>query len=118
MNGSHPQAFANPVADALQKLQDEVGEIITGFETRLRQIREEGNNILSSDEKPSSGLGSDSPEVSILPIVGDGTRQGKSEENVLQDVSDAILGRSADEVVEAVGKAENAEVDSQTHDEL
>lgn len=119
VNGSHPQAYANPVAKALQQLHDEVSEIISGFDTRLRQIRTEGNQILSSKGKPAETEGA-TPDVSILPIVDDGTGQGKSEEKVLQEVSDAILGRSEDEVVDALHRAEGRASDEKlaAHDEL
>lgn len=117
MNGSHPQAFANPVLDALQQLQEEVEEITTGFETRLRQIREEGSRSIASDKKPADAE-DPAPEASILPIVGDGTKQGKSEEKVLQEVSDAILGRSEGEVAEALGRAEEQSGGFVAHEEL
>ena len=52
---------------------------------------------------------SNEPEMSILPIPDS---VGKNDEEVLQDVSDAILGRSDGEVVEALERAEGKGSDS------
>lgn len=122
-NGSHPSPPINPVVDALNELMNEIDEVTTGFETRLSRIRREGDRAFSSNTEFDPKAGADdtvpsNPEVSILPISGDGTAKGKSEEKVLQEVADAILGRSEGEVVEALGRAavgDNVEV---KHEEL
>ena len=109
-NGSHPSPPINPVVDALEELMSEVEDMTVGFESRLNRIRREGDRAFSSDTDFDSKEGSPpEAEVSILPISGDGTEKGKSEEKVLQEVADAILGRSEGEVVEALGRAEGVE---------
>ena len=125
-NGSHPSPPINPVVDALEELMSEVEDMTVGFESRLTRIRREGDRAFSSDtdfdSKEGSVSGGNPPdaEVSILPILGDGTEKGKSEEKVLQEVADAILGRSEGEVVEALGRADGVEGENAQvrHEEL
>ena len=73
--------------------------------------------MIESNEKAATA-GEPIPDVSILPIVGDGAEEGKPEEKVLKDVSDAILGRSGDEVAEAMRRAEERGAGVAAHDEL
>lgn len=122
-NGSHPSPPINPVVDALNELMNEIDEVTTGFETRLSRIRREGDSAFSSNTEFDPKEGADdtvpsNPEVSILPISGDGTAKGKSEEKVLQEVADAILGRSEGEVVEALGRAAGGDNVEVKHEEL
>lgn len=97
--------------DALNDLESEVEDITVGFETRLRRIKREGERVFASDEpldlEGDETSSSDDAEMSILPISGDGTAKGKPEDKVLQEVSDAILGRSGEEVVAALERAES-----------
>lgn len=122
-NGSHPSPPINLVVDALNELMNEIDEVTTGFETRLSRIRREGDRAFSSNTEFDPKEGADdtapsNPEVSILPISGDGTAKGKSEEKVLQEVADAILGRSEGEVLEALGRAAGGDNVEVKHEEL
>ena len=119
-NGSHPSPPINPVAAALSELQAEVNDITLGFETRLRRIQRQGDRLFASDKAQEvdkldldaegdsvkeTGESSE-PVMSILPVPDEEGEVNDNEE-VLQDVSNAILGRGKDEVVEALGRAES-----------
>ncbi|THH10345.1 hypothetical protein EW145_g1375 [Phellinidium pouzarii] len=105
-NGSHATPYPNPVMDAFEDLQSEVQDITVGFETRLRRMKREGDRAFSVDTSTDDSMRESEPEFSILPISDDDTAQGRAEEKILQEVSDAILGRSEDEVVAALGRAD------------
>ena len=118
-NGSHPSPPINPVLDVMEDLQEEVNDITVGFETRLRRIKREGDrafamniakdidNILAEgQDEPLETVESSEPLASILPVPEPDDSLGRSEEDVLREVSDSVLGRSKDEVVEAFGRAE------------
>ncbi|KAH8110987.1 hypothetical protein DFH11DRAFT_1859633 [Phellopilus nigrolimitatus] len=105
INGSHASPVANAVEDVVDDLRAEVQDITVGFETRLRRMKREGDRAFTSDE--SSEPDALEPEVSVLPVAEAGSPQGKSDEKVLGEVSDAILGRSSDEVVAALGLADS-----------
>ena len=103
-NGTHEEPYPNPVVDTLEDLQSEVRDITVGFETRMRRIKREGDRTFSGGQNEEESASE--PEVSVLPIES-------KEDAVLQEVADAILGRSEDEIVEALGRAERY-----SHEEL
>lgn len=96
INGSHQTPIPNPVLDALEDLQSEVRDITLGFETRMRRVKREGERTFSGDreEEPVPNH-----EVSALPIE-------TKEDEVLQEVADAIMSRGEKEIVDALGRAE------------
>lgn len=108
-NGTHEHPYPNAVLDAFEDLQAEVHDITVGFETRMRRIKREGDRAFAVDGQTEEEQ--TVPEVSILPVV-DG---GKKEDKAFQEVADAILGRSGEEVVDAMGRAEEQAV---RHEEL
>ena len=103
-NGSHPNAYPNPVLDAFQDIQSEVQDITLGFETRMRRIKREGERAFAEQRSQTE---ESAPEISILPVVDN----GKKEDNAFQEVADAILGRSEEEVADAFSRAEEQEVE-------
>ena len=94
----------------MNDLQSEVQDLIIGFETRLRRIRREGERAFAEARDET---GEATPEVSILPVV-DGNKKSvspesdgdKKEDKAFQEVADAILGRSGEEVADALGRAQ------------
>lgn len=118
-NGSHPSPPINPVVTALSDLQSEVNDVTLGFETRLRRIQRQGDRAFASDKAQDVDKldvdavadtvketgESTEPVVSILPVPDQ--ENGKDSEEILQDVSNAILGRGKDEIVDALGRAEH-----------
>jgi hypothetical protein len=75
-------------------LQNELQDIVDGFETRLTQVARRGYKILGGGtETPPE------PEVSVLPI------QPREHINGDGDIFDALLSRSAEEVVDALARA-------------
>lgn len=99
--------------DAFEDIRSEVQDITLGFETRMRRIKREGERAFAQDraepEQPAP-----EPEVSILPV----TDGGQKEDKAFQKVADALLGRSEEEVVAALNRAEERQAQSASHEEL
>ncbi|EIM86477.1 uncharacterized protein STEHIDRAFT_147074 [Stereum hirsutum FP-91666 SS1] len=53
-DGSHPSASPNPVLAALEDLEEEVKDVIAGFETRLRRVKIGGEKVFGSSSSSSS----------------------------------------------------------------
>lgn len=104
-NGSDPEAPANPIISALEDLQNEVQDVVVGFETRMRRIKRNGERAFSAT--PDGVVARDphdsSPDetVSILPI--------EEEQHAVDGESPAVppvvLGRSKEEVAAALDRA-------------
>ncbi|VDC03353.1 unnamed protein product [Peniophora sp. CBMAI 1063] len=119
-NGSHDNPPVNPVETALIDLEAEVKDIVTGFETRLRQLRRSGARAFKEDkdeeevkEAASEELNLSNDEekllqepemVSILPIPTD---EPHPEAIVAPDVP--VVGRGKEEVEQAFARAAEAE---------
>ncbi|KAL5513274.1 hypothetical protein ACEPAH_3672 [Sanghuangporus vaninii] len=112
-NGSHTDPYPNPVYDAFEDLRSEVQDITLGFETRIRRIKREGERAFA-EERAEPERSASEPEVSILPV----TDGGKKEDTAFQEVADAILGRSEEEVAAALGRAEEQQPQAVAHGEL
>ena len=91
-NGTHEDALANPVVQALRELRTEVDDIITGFESRLRRIQRDGERALDSDSP--QGKSAEDPSVSIQPVVDE-------EESIPQ----ITIGKGPEQVAEALKEA-------------
>lgn len=115
-NGTHESLIMdNPVIPIFEDLESEVQDVVIGFETRLRRIKRDGersfNSVQKDEEKvavtdPERDVG---PEVSILPIPEEGAG-----ERVY--VPPVVIGRSKEEVLEALGKVEPLEESSGYND--
>jgi hypothetical protein len=99
-NGSHPSPPINPVIPAMRELQSELEDIAVGFDSRLRRIKRSGERAFTGapvdeDEVPSEA------EFSILPVPEE-TAVNKPE----GEIPPVILGRSKEQVLEALKMAE------------
>ncbi|KAL5492501.1 hypothetical protein ACEPAI_3948 [Sanghuangporus weigelae] len=112
-NGSHTDPYPNPVYDAFEDLRSEVQDITLGFDTRIRRIKREGERAFA-EERAEPEQSASEPEVSILPV----TDGGKKEDKAFQEVADAILGRSEEEVGAAMSRAEEQQPQAVAHEEL
>ena len=93
---------------ALEELESEVKDIITGFETRLRRIKRSGDRafggeVLEGAHADEDALDGDvgaakEPLASILPVPSD---RGEVKEAVLN-----VIGRGKEEVEEALARAQ------------
>lgn len=97
----------NPIVPIFEDLESEVQDVVIGFETRLRRIKRDGerafNNVQKDEEKTATDPERDvGPEVSILPIL----EEGMGERTYVPPVT---IGRSKEEVLEALGKVEPLE---------
>ena len=98
-NGTHASSPINPVTPAINDLRAEVEDIIVGFETRLRRIKRNGDrafgNIRTDGQTEEDN---EEPEVSILPI--------DPEEELVEDaIPPVVIGKSQEQVLEALGHA-------------
>ena len=104
-NGSHPSPPINPVLAALQDLQNEVQDIVVGFETRLRRIRRNGERsfggVPDTQEQPEDET------ISILPIEDDTPK--RTDEGESPAPPPVVIGRGAQEIVSALDRAAEQE---------
>ncbi|KAI6124609.1 hypothetical protein EV401DRAFT_1856586 [Pisolithus croceorrhizus] len=103
-NGTHPSiVVANPLAPITEDLRSEVGDIVIGFETRLRRLKREGERAFNGNgavQKEEEKGSLSEPEVSILPIPGTDTK-----ERMQTFIPPVIIGRGKEEVLDALKKA-------------
>lgn len=120
-NGTHENLLIdNPIIPIFEDLESEVQDVVIGFETRLRRIKRDGersfNSVQKDEEKiavtdPERDVG---PEVSILPIpILPVPEEGVGERVYAPPV---VIGRSKEEVLEALGKVEPLEESSGYND--
>ena len=90
---------------ALEDLQNEVQDVIVGFETRLRRIKRNGERAfgaaLDDNDAPSDET------VSILPIEDDAHRDASKGDSPA--VPPVVIGRSKDEILSALDRAADLE---------
>ncbi|OAX41027.1 hypothetical protein K503DRAFT_768024 [Rhizopogon vinicolor AM-OR11-026] len=106
-NGTHALSpVDNPIIPIFEDLESEVQDVVIGFETRLRRIKRDGerafNSIQKDEEKGTTAADLEpgvEPEVSILPIPEEGA-------SAQDRVPPVVIGRSKEEVLEALGKVE------------
>ncbi|KZT21195.1 hypothetical protein NEOLEDRAFT_1074005 [Neolentinus lepideus HHB14362 ss-1] len=107
-NGSHPSPPINPVLGALDDLEAEIEDIVTGFQTRMRGLKRSGQRAFGDSEEntdaPTSPL-SPIPGVSILPVL-DAEKSAAIADGVPPV---PVIGRSREEVLEALGRLEAQE---------
>lgn len=102
-NGSHPSPPINPVLVAIQDLQNEVQDVVVGFETRLRRIKRNGERAFGAtpDESGSEEIHVDET-VSILPIENDEYKRMEGKSPTSPPV---IIGRTPEEIISALDRA-------------
>ncbi|KAI1793491.1 hypothetical protein LXA43DRAFT_217959 [Ganoderma leucocontextum] len=66
-DGTHPSPPINPVTVVIKELQDEVDDVIAGFNARLRKIKRSGARVFGSPV-PADEEEQEDESVSILPI--------------------------------------------------
>ncbi|KAL1696689.1 hypothetical protein GGG16DRAFT_43132 [Schizophyllum commune] len=125
-NGTHPLSPADPLVGAMSDTQDDAMTIIEGFQVRIRDLKALARDIYSAvDRKAAADIGADAP-VSALPIDGAPSLEKPAQVAAPPEVSilpidrspsalapgveglDKIfVGRGAEEVKEAVARAES-----------
>ncbi|KAJ3995471.1 hypothetical protein F5050DRAFT_1767118 [Lentinula boryana] len=121
-NGTHSSPPIDPLVPALDKLQMELEDVKTRFDARIRTLSTQVHQLLSPPEKEeqegATGFSSAEPvsgeeeQVSILPIDPVSTSSVGVEQAVL-DASNIILGKSKEQVEEAISIAQDS-----VHEEL
>jgi hypothetical protein len=105
-NGTHPSPPIDPLVPALDKLQLELDEIKSGFNARVRTLGAQIHDVLVSPSPPGDLVPEEAEdEVNILPIDPvDTSPVGEHDEAV--DISNIILGKSKEQVEEAMSIAQ------------
>ncbi|KAH9933371.1 uncharacterized protein B0H18DRAFT_983356 [Fomitopsis serialis] len=108
-NGTSVSPPANALLKELKAIQTEVEDVVVGFETRLRRIRR--NNARAFGESVKEDVtDADDEIVSILPI--EDKDKDKVQSPVDVDVPPVVIGRSKEEVMEALDRIVEADGDA------
>jgi len=90
----------------MKEIRTEAEDIVIGFETSMRRLNRESARSFGEeapDSAPSDEENPSKPEVSILPIPGNLPDPG------VKDTLPVVIGRGAEEVLEALGRVEAQE---------
>ncbi|KAI0675681.1 hypothetical protein C8Q78DRAFT_1005911 [Trametes maxima] len=111
-DGSHPSPPINPVLPAIEDLQNEVEDVVGGFQTRLRGINRKGARAFEAPQEPSEEETpvSGDETVSILPIEESGL-PAHTETPADVDVPPVVIGRGKAEVEAALNRVADLEGD-------
>ncbi|KAI0766674.1 hypothetical protein BD413DRAFT_480869, partial [Trametes elegans] len=109
-DGSHPSPPINPVLPAIADLQNEVEDVVAGFQTRLRRINRNGARAFDAPEEDAAADAAEAPvaeddTLSILPI--EEPEQTASPADV--HVPPVVIGRGKAEVEAALNRAADLE---------
>lgn len=123
-NGTHPLSPEDPLISAMSDTQHDAMIIIEGFQVRVRDLKLIAHDIYSEVDRKAAAAAKDvnapdvsalpvgepsqiadqlppAPQVSILPI------DPNPQEPSVESVGDIFVGRGAEEVKEAVARAES-----------
>ncbi|TFK90129.1 hypothetical protein K466DRAFT_597174 [Polyporus arcularius HHB13444] len=104
-DGTHPSPPINPVGPAIKELQDEVEDVIHGFNARLRTIKRSGARVFGTPEEEAED---EDGSVSILPIEEPEQTESPADVGVPEGI---VIGRGKEEVEAALNRV--AELDAQ-----
>ncbi|KAI0731381.1 hypothetical protein C8Q76DRAFT_612860 [Earliella scabrosa] len=104
-DGTHESAPPNPVGGALQELQDEVEDVINGFNARLRQIKRNGARTFGVSEAAAEE--EDGP-ASILPIEEPEQTESPADDTAAK-IPPVVIGRGKEEVEAALNRVADLE---------
>ncbi len=104
-DGTHPSPPINPVGPAIKELQDEVEDVIHGFNARLRTIKRSGARVFGTPEEEAED---EEGSVSILPIEEPEQTESPADVGVPEGI---MIGRGKEEVEAALNRV--AELDAQ-----
>ncbi|KAI0358010.1 hypothetical protein OH77DRAFT_1421272 [Trametes cingulata] len=109
-DGTHPSPPINPVLPAIQEIQNEVEDVVAGFQTRLRRINRNGARAFGTPEEASD---EESPEtgdetVSILPIEESALPE-HTQSPADVEVPPVVIGRGKEEVEAALNRVADLE---------
>jgi hypothetical protein len=84
-------------------LESEVEDIVDNFETRLQQIKRDGEHALTGQvEHADMATSIPGPAFSVLPVPKDEIDR----ESATGDIPPVVIGRSKEEIVDAFNRAE------------
>ncbi|KAF8625026.1 hypothetical protein AX17_006940 [Amanita inopinata Kibby_2008] len=115
-NGTHAHPPVDPLIPALDALERDVQEVISGFGVRLFMLRQEGEEMYTlptatpgSPQNPEPST-SDEPTVSILPAKDD------TQDPMMMDTSHVVLGKSEEQIRQALNAAGfNVDAENDAH---
>jgi hypothetical protein len=98
-NGTDSTAPEPIVVQALDELNDELQDVITGFETRLRRLKRSGDRAFLVNENGKEPAVE--PEASILPVPTDDENRRAAADKY----ADAVVGKNKEQVLQAFENA-------------
>ena len=104
-DGSHSTSPINPVIPAIQELQDELEDVIKGFNARLRQIKRNGARTFSA---PEAAVDEEDGTASILPIEEPAQTETPADD-AAANVAPVVIGRGKEEVEAALNRVADLE---------
>lgn len=104
-DGTHPSPPINPVGPAIKELQDEVEDVIHGFNARLRTIKRSGARAFGTPEEEAD---EEDGSASILPIEEPEQTESPADIGVPEEV---VIGRGKEEVEAVLNRV--AELEAQ-----
>ncbi|KAI0331643.1 hypothetical protein GY45DRAFT_1248405, partial [Cubamyces sp. BRFM 1775] len=109
-DGTHPSPPINPVLPAIADLQNEVEDVVAGFQTRLRRINRNGARAFGTPEEASDEAEpvSGDETVSILPIEESALPE-HTQSPADVDVPHVVIGRGKEEVEAALNRVADLE---------
>ncbi|KAI0653160.1 hypothetical protein C8Q70DRAFT_1038131 [Cubamyces menziesii] len=109
-DGTHPSPPINPVLPAIADLQNEVEDVVAGFQTRLRRINRNGARAFGTPEEASDEAEpvSGDETVSILPIEESALPE-HTQSPADVNVPPVVIGRGKEEVEAALNRVADLE---------
>lgn len=107
-NGTHHSPPIDPIPSVLAEFASEINGIAEDFEIRLRRLKHDGRFAFGErvDDGDDTMLTSP-PEFSILPVPDEVEKHG-----AIKDIPPVFIGRSKEEVVDALGRADEEETET------
>jgi hypothetical protein len=93
----------------IEELENEVQNIVVGFETRLRKLNRDGARSFKGDTGDAAPVADDTVDDAPIPKVTIPVVPSEEREPGAQDVPPVVIGRGKAEVEQALGAVEAQE---------
>ncbi|KAI0083960.1 hypothetical protein BDY19DRAFT_974916 [Irpex rosettiformis] len=110
-DGSHPSPPINPILPVIDDLQNEVQDVVAGFENRLKRVKRKGERAFGAvtDGSDAEDIRSDET-VSTLPI--DDEARIPEAEGEGPAIPPVVIGRSKEEIMSVLNRVAEQEAQS------
>ncbi|TFK63255.1 hypothetical protein BDN72DRAFT_964029 [Pluteus cervinus] len=104
-NGTHADPASDPLPPALDTLQQDMEDVINGFNAAVLQSKAEAQQLIGEEPQPEEELSEPiDEEVNILPV----DPQEEEVDEGLKEAAKIVIGRGKEEVEEALKRASAA----------